>query len=309
VANSPTDATDPSGLEIRIKEFPLIKGGPTWQALKEVNGGEDKQTVEEILTAMQESKAEKKTYAYANILDLEEDIKLRLAIIEEAHMMAEKEKKGLRFGGRSDRYIVQWLTKTPDNWMPAWAGGFVGMVTNGAPSKALQTIREIKDGKGNPELSCDCVTAAVLVAHLGLEKYLGAQAYDKLTEGHNDPGRLGIGSLAGQEPYFEPFSLTKFDRRDKATGLEKKRRSDLIPGDIRYYDSPNSKDPAYEHEATIYLGHKQYFAHPFGVISEHKLLDELNGLTEGKKGAHDSGKSFRLVREPDFSRKPEPIHD
>jgi hypothetical protein len=146
----------------------------------------------------------------------------------------------------------------------------------------------------------------MLALHLGLQAFLGKNDYDDLFADHTP---LFIGATIGQAPFFRPIAMKEFNARDEKTGVKASLRRDLIPGDFRYFDAPNSKDPSLKHEFTIYLGHDEYFAHPWGVISKADLIKNLNEASHPKSGAHDSGYSFRPNRTPDLSQKYEPVDD
>jgi hypothetical protein len=144
------------------------------------------------------------------------------------------------------------------------------MKCKGEASKGLE---EILTGKG---IRFDCNTILSLIAQLAVQRSIGSAKYNGLF----NKNALILCSL---NPTFE--------RVISQAPMGKK--NDLIPGDIRVWDNPEGKG-AYRYENSLYLGSREYFAHPFGIVDKFQLIQKLTPAGATTK-AFDMGYSIRII--------------
>jgi RHS repeat-associated protein len=115
VGNNATNATDPSGLTLKVGGKVVTRDSDLYDKVVSTRGfnkGEDA-TAKEILNAMIDSKVENKTYTFKEAADLQKEVELRLMVIRAAREIAPQLRKRIRFNSAGE-----WcqLDQATTNW-------------------------------------------------------------------------------------------------------------------------------------------------------------------------------------------------
>lgn len=130
----------------------------------------------------------------------------------------------------------------------------------------------------NPDMyQFECATAQVIVRYRAMLDLLGEEDFNRIC------GDLRIGVWDQEDHAAE---IWKVSGRASAAGgheevtMPEAERGKVKPGDYTYFKnwdvSPSAKEAGWQGENVIALGDGMYYGHPFGIVSDEKIIQYLN---------------------------------
>jgi hypothetical protein len=264
VGNNPTNATDPSGLELKIgdKEAPADISDKIKAVIKTKAASfpEDYEAiVDEIVNGMKKSS---RKFEYKEVNQLLFDVIGRLQIVKAAR----------DFAAAKLRWSPDKLAEFPDsnNWKNQERQGMT--LDSMEASKIRKGFDEIYAAgklKEDARPGFDCASAGYVAYCRAIQMTIATMVTIQKDQDSALRKVFPGDSLlvrGGKSTDFKPEGLVTNDKETNDV---------LIPGDAVYFENPGFTKMAYRGENAIFLGKGEYLAHPWGIVKMDKILDEL----------------------------------